>query len=499
MSSRTAIIRKNVNKGDNKITKTNIIPRPRNNEMNRMNGVVVGKNRNKNDVIFFIFFGLGLFWLGASYQYALSFLNPATNNSSSNIRHAQKKQKIEADDDRNSQHQKQPNNPYQGWQPKINSDSEEQHGKCNSWRKCFEENHACPGKCRDGLDDWGKPPPLAPVHDSMDKNNQWIPDVTVLRRMIIKGKDSNGNPWPPPLVTKTDRELCEPIGVFGGKNDENSIALNAANIRGMSLLPEHEQKQQPKVLYMVYTMEENHHTSIRAIRETWGGGCDGFLAFSTKDDKRIPAISLKHDGPESYGNMWQKVRSIWRFVGTHYLEQFDYFFQGGEDLYVLPQNLRHYLANSGITNPTTEDFFGGRRFNQTKKIFFNSGGAGYVLSQATLRKFVNVGLDHPKCFPNTRSSMEDVMIARCLKDVFNIGLVDTRDGDGRERFHPFAPGTHYYWKPPVPPQTDWYEDYNRLWPPKLKEQCCAPDSVSFHYMKKPSMVRHIHALLYFCD
>ena len=57
--------------------------------------------------------------------------------------------------------------------------------------------------------------------------------------------------------------------VFGGKNDENSIALNAANIRGMSLLPEHEQKQQPKVLCMVYTMEENHHTSIRAIRETW--------------------------------------------------------------------------------------------------------------------------------------------------------------------------------------------------------------------------------------
>ena len=91
------------------------------------------------------------------------------------------------------------------------------------------------------------------------------------------------------------------------------------------------------------------------------------------------------------------------------------------------------------------------------------------------------------------------MIARCLKDVFDIGLVDTRDSQDRERFHPFSPGSHYSWEYPIPPKRDWYESYNRLWPIKLKEQCCAPDSVSFHYMKKPAMVRHLHSLLYFCD
>lgn len=88
------------------------------------------------------------------------------------------------------------------------------------------------------------------------------------------------------------------------------------------------------------------------------------------------------------------------------------------------------------------------------------------------------------------------MIARCLKEVFDIGIVDTRDATGRERFHPFSPGNHYFW---TPSKGDWYVLYNKLWPPKLKEECCAPDSVSFHYMKKPAMVRHIHALLYFCD
>ena len=154
-----------------------------------------------------------------------------------------------------------------------------------------------------------------------------------------------------------------------------------------------------------------------------------------------------------------------------------------------------------MTDPTTEDFFGGRRFQWGKKsnVFFNSGGGGYALSQATLRKYVTEGLDHPKCFPAKHSSMEDVFIARCLKDAFGIGVVDTRDAEERERFHPFGPAGHYNWRPPANGKRDWYQDYNMLWPPKLKEQCCAPDSVSFHYLKKPAMVRHIHALLYFCD
>eukprot|EP00585_Thalassiosira_rotula_P024771 CAMPEP_0196248830 /NCGR_PEP_ID=MMETSP0913-20130531/41427_1 /TAXON_ID=49265 /ORGANISM="Thalassiosira rotula, Strain GSO102" /LENGTH=48 /DNA_ID= /DNA_START= /DNA_END= /DNA_ORIENTATION= len=47
-------------------------------------------------------------------------------------------------------------------------------------------------------------------------------------------------------------------------------------------------------------MEAAHSTRIRAIRETWGGGCDGFLAFSTKSDPRLPTIHLEHDGPEEY-------------------------------------------------------------------------------------------------------------------------------------------------------------------------------------------------------
>ena len=397
-------------------------------------------------------------------------------------------------------------NPYFGWQPPIADQM-----AC-SWRTCLQKNHSCT-TCRDLESEMG-PAPTVP--------DDWVPDVTVLKRMRLAGRDATGKPWPPPL----DDELCEPMGGNGGRNDINknckyiklrkrvhawlavsnhSPVISSKMWTVLDQVPivaqspndqdNNQQKKHPKIMCMLYTMETAHATTIRAIRETWASHCDGFLAFSTASDPRIPAISLPHDGPEEYGNMWQKVRSIWKFVGTHYIDDFDWFFQGGDDLFVLPQNLRNYL---GTLDPN-EDYFVGRRFKgYGKDNYFNSGGSGYALSRSILRKYVTEGFEDPHCAPDRQTSMEDVMMAQCLRRRFGVGLTDTRDDHERERFHPFAPGTHLTWRPPGPGGKDWYEDYNKEWPVKLGVDCCAPDSVSFHYIKKPAMVRHIHALLYHC-
>lgn len=88
-------------------------------------------------------------------------------------------------------------------------------------------------------------------------------------------------------------------------------------------------------------------------------------------------------------------------------------------------------------------------------------------------------------------------MASCLK-YLGINVTDTRDANGRERFHPFSPGTHFKWTYGNPDYT-WYQIYNKEWGLKTGKDCCAPDSVSFHYVKSASMVRHLHALLYSCD
>jgi len=360
---------------------------------------------------------------------------------------------------------------HYGWQPKIQTD-------CSSYRDCFKSDHQCPKTCRDDSRDVGTPPVV----------ENWIPDVTLLRRMAQHGVDANGIPWPP----KLSDELCEKMNVQGGKNNDiNKEALDAIPVRIVEKDTTTTTTTTTKVLCMVYTMKDAHATKIRAIRETWASRCDGFLAFTTESDPRIPAISIPHDGAESYGNMWQKVRSIWKFVHKHYVNDFDFFYLGGDDLFVIPENLRAYLS----TLPPNEKHFVGRRFKgYGRDNYFNSGGAGYALSKQTLLEFRSVMDDSTACSAGRETAMEDVMIAKCLRVKLNIPLTDTRDSQQRERFHPFAPASHYTWTH----HSDWYEDYNKEWGIKLGKDCCAPDSVSFHYIKKPAMVRHLFALLYQC-
>ncbi len=58
----------------------------------------------------------------------------------------------------------------------------------------------------------------------------------------------------------------------------------------------------------IYTMQENHLKNVKSTRETWAKRCDGFIAFSTVTDLALPAVAVRHEGEESYDNMWQKSR-----------------------------------------------------------------------------------------------------------------------------------------------------------------------------------------------
>jgi hypothetical protein len=52
-----------------------------------------------------------------------------------------------------------------------------------------------------------------------------------------------------------------------------------------------------KVLCLIYTHSERHDR-VRAIAETYGARCDGFLAASNLTDPSIGAVNLQHEGPE---------------------------------------------------------------------------------------------------------------------------------------------------------------------------------------------------------
>ena len=189
-----------------------------------------------------------------------------------------------------------------------------------------------------------------------------------------------------------------------------------------------------------------------------------------------------HTGGNS---MWQKVREIWAFVAAVYAEDYDYFWLGGDDVFMIPENMKAYLGSDRIhqmnEDPNNPGLFIGARKKEGGDMdkLFNSGGAGYVLSRKTLRALER---QLSTCRPNQHGFWEDVNVALCLK---NEGIlpIDTRDDAGSERFHLFNPGHILSWRPPKPdPTKDWFYVYSMG--NKVGMDCCSDESIVFHYVKE---------------
>ena len=271
-------------------------------------------------------------------------------------------------------------------------------------------------------------------------------------------------------------------------------------------------KSRAKIFCLVYTIDKGH-SSIPAIRETWAQKCDGFMVGSNKTDASIGAVNIVHDGPEEYNNIWQKVRSMWSYVYDNYYEKYDWFHIGGDDLYLLVENLRLYLEseeiqvaqNGGMYLPNGDEkeqtpLFMGRRFAYMGDMneIFNSGGSGYTINKAALKSMVVKGL--PLYFPHAHTFSEDTMTAKIFKK-FGVLPYDTKDDEGSERYMPFMPGHHLDYRVPsgctpnplAETCRDWYPKYSINI--KFGKEHCSKHSVAFHYVKDNSMKR-MHALLY---
>jgi glycoprotein-N-acetylgalactosamine 3-beta-galactosyltransferase len=185
--------------------------------------------------------------------------------------------------------------------------------------------------------------------------------------------------------------------------------------------------------------------------------------------------------------------------------QYDWFHIGGDDLFLIVENLRYYVeseeirtaANGGVFLPDGSEsvhtpLFLGRRFayQGDKQEIFNSGGSGYTINKAALKTLVLKAF--PEYFPHAHTFSEDTMVARVLRN-YGIYPYETKDEFGGERYMPFMPGHHYGYRLPSDPSQDWYALYSI----NIKEGLdhCAARSIAFHYVKDNGMKR-LFALLY---
>jgi len=209
-----------------------------------------------------------------------------------------------------------------------------------------------------------------------------------------------------------------------------------------------------RILCMIYTVHlppSYENANLRAQASTWGKKCDGFFAASNYTDHATGSIDLPHPGPETYGNIWQKTRSMWAYAHDHYRNDYDFFTVGGDDLYVAVDNLRAFVDGPYVM--ALEDGFLDTLVDKIKwwihapvdkdsrprpllfgtpimfrNRFLPMGGPGYTLSRAALDVLVE------KVLPSHRTDdvdpREDILLGMSLSEqrVYLSDATDAKDG-----------------------------------------------------------------------
>lgn len=197
----------------------------------------------------------------------------------------------------------------------------------------------------------------------------------------------------------------------------------------------------------------NHQKKAVHVKATWGQRFNRLIFISSLADPELPAVKL--DVQEGRNHLWAKTVGGFNYSYHHHLDEADWFMKADDDTYVVVENLRYFLSTQNANEP----IYFGCKFKPYVNQGYMSGGAGYVLSKAALKLFVEKGIapGHPtNCKDSSNAGAEDVEMGKCLESL-GVRAGDSRDSLGRGRFFPFVPEHHV-----VPGHVDksfWYWKY----------------------------------------
>jgi hypothetical protein len=282
--------------------------------------------------------------------------------------------------------------------------------------------------------------------------------VLIHNPAILKMHKKKGNQFiftiPPSMLS----EVC--AGPGKGAEQEQGYELLTKKIVVASYLDHQGSVHAPRVFCSIYTYSKNRPL-VEAIIGTYGSRCDGFLAASDTHyvDPSKGVMHIKHKGSDgTYGSIWQKVRSMFTYLHDNFLNDFDFFHIGGDDMVVIPSNLRAFLASpkilekgGGIGWP--EPLYIGQwiayhkdyRKPPNATTWYHGGGSGYTINRAALRKLV-ASWNKTECNPNIDKSAEDLYMGQCMQSI-GINALDGTDGLHQQTYHGFDPQFVHEFRP----------------------------------------------------
>ena len=268
------------------------------------------------------------------------------------------------------------------------------------------------------------------------------------------------------------------------------------------------------ILCYVMTIEAYHTTRGQAVLNTWGAHCDEVILFSTSTDPKYNAIYLQHVNTD-YEHLWSRHIAVLQYLHEKY-SQYDYYFKADDDTFVIVENLRYLLSTRNGLPHSLSHTDNGLPFHMGHVLempkyrygevdvpkeyialmeeegriwYYPSGGAGYVMNNAYVTKFVEVA-NKKRCLPFSKMP-EDAGLAFCMSWE-NIHVCSGRDSTNRERFHVQTPEDVWNGRPV------WMNRYQKhLGELQKGKNSVSENSVSFHYIT-PKMMTYMYAQLYTC-
>ncbi|CAF1086839.1 unnamed protein product [Adineta steineri] len=235
-----------------------------------------------------------------------------------------------------------------------------------------------------------------------------------------------------------------------------------------------------RVCCFILTTPKNFLTRAKAVNDTWAPRCDHYYFVTeyiqnmmTLDQinftQQIPIVPIQDILP-GYTHLTQKSTLALLFAYKNHIDNCDWFVKADDDTYLIVENLKAFLNEQNTSEPVT--------FGYNYKVIvskgYHSGGASYVLSRESLRRFYQAHRD-PKSKCRKDGGAEDVEIAKCLRSK-GVYPGKSLDKQNRELFHPLPYINHFHGSVPY-----WLEK-NAETPLQHYYNCCSDQTISFHYI-----------------
>mmetsp|Transcript_20392 Transcript_20392/g.44550 ORF Transcript_20392/g.44550 Transcript_20392/m.44550 type:complete len:413 (-) Transcript_20392:605-1843(-) len=304
-------------------------------------------------------------------------------------------------------------------------------------------------------------------------------------------------------IEENAAELCLPPG------EGSELAEGYPNLKNIrNHLERSTERRNVKLFCAVYT-HSGGVNNTKAILETWGGRCDGLLFASSESNKKTGHMHLPSNSRWGFGykGMLQRTRTILAYLYDNFLEDFDYFHLCGDDVYMIVENMKEFLASTKVYN--WENVQGNLLFagfwvhwgHMPEGYFYLGGGSGYTMSRKALKAFVEGPLQ--TCQTHREGSAEDVFFTECAREL-NTEFIDTRDSLGAHRYHQMPIGRHssfpgkYKWgfSMHMIKQSLLHMERIFSFPVVYNDAYISNSSVAFHKHYSPNELRRYELLLY---